>query len=97
MGLWVNDQNGLAVQLAETLAKGVNGRVQVHLVSPSVLQKSAQSGSIGAYIGVTNWFSHNVSMPLIPMGSFWLMSSNVRHAAVYPNGSLNWHATVLGP
>ncbi|MCY0897765.1 MAG: ABC transporter substrate-binding protein [Firmicutes bacterium] len=98
MTIAVNRQLPEAVALAQTLAHLKPHQVTVKEVSLSQLTTLARTGAINAYIGQANLFSGPWgAIPLVPLRSLWLVSGNVKGAAVYANGSFDWHRATIVP
>ncbi len=92
MTLWVNGSDSEALQLAQTLAKRSSGHTAVKVTSAANLKALAASGAINAYLGRTQDFHNGSVVPIAPVRSFWLFSSPMPRAAVFPHQALSWHS-----
>lgn len=94
MTVYVDNSLPEAMALAKTLVGLEPHRVSIHLVSPAHLAKLAGKNQIGAYIGDQNYFASGISVPLVPLESFWLAYGPLR---VYSTGALDWHSLTEHP
>lgn len=92
LSLWVSDSNPVARALADQLVQLTHHQVTVRVASSATIEAMARAGRIAAYLGTASWFAKPASMKVAPMGSFWLLSDNIRHASVFPDGILDWHS-----
>ncbi|MCY0877849.1 MAG: ABC transporter substrate-binding protein [Firmicutes bacterium] len=98
MTIAVNRDLPEAVALAQTLRELKPHQITVKQVSLSALTSMARLGQIDAYIGQADLFTGpSRAIPLAPLRSLWLISPQLRGAAVYANGSLNWHRLRIVP
>jgi len=89
MTIWVNASDTLAVDLAQTLA-AMEPLVSVHETSGARLTALAAQGTITAYIGLRNRFSHSLTVPLAHAGYLWAVSPSVARLSLFSDGVLNW-------
>ncbi|MDA8192429.1 MAG: ABC transporter substrate-binding protein [Thermaerobacter sp.] len=98
MTLAVNQSNGEAVLLAETLRGLEHGRVTVQMMTSTALMQAVRGGQVNAYLGIVDGYAGGgIQVPLAPMATFWLVGPTVAGARVYADGSLNWHSLTPRP
>lgn len=101
--LVVNAGDPMTTALAASLEQAAPGRYQVTALSGASWEAALTKGTASAVLletwpgnplpaAVSQW----TAIRIMPYGSFWLLSSQARHATVGPDGTLVWNVFAAG-